>query len=41
MHAETVEHGCWRTKGSPTGDMPTHYHEWTLEDRIYITLLCM
>ena len=39
--AETVEHGRWRSRGSPSGDMPTHYREWTLEDRIFITLLCM
>jgi len=39
--AETIEHGRWRTRGSPSGDMPTHYREWTHEDRIYITLLCM
>ena len=38
--AETVEHGRWRSRGSPSGDIPTHYREWTLEDRIFITLLC-
>ncbi len=39
--AETTEHGCWRTHGSPSANMPTHYREWTLENRIYIALLCM
>jgi len=39
--AEVVEHGRWRQRGVSIGDMPTHYREWSIEDRIYITLLCM
>jgi len=38
---EVSEHGRWRTRSSSSPDMPTHYREWTIEDRIYITLLCM
>ena len=40
-NAETIEHGRWRSRGGPTSDMPTHYREWTVEDKIYITLCCM
>jgi hypothetical protein len=39
--AEVVEHGRWRQRRGSIGDMPTHYREWSIEDRIYITLLCM
>lgn len=39
--AEVDEHGRWRSKGKVSADMATHYREWTVEDRIYITLLCM
>jgi len=39
--AETAEHGRWRVKFSGGEDMPTHYRESTIEDRIYITLMCM
>jgi hypothetical protein len=37
---EIYEHGRWRHKLSGE-DMPTRYNEWTLEDRLNITLLCM
>jgi len=36
--AETSEHGRWRSRSSPSGDMPTHYREWSIEDKLYITL---
>jgi hypothetical protein len=37
---EIYEHGRWNFKRQ--GEvMPTRYREFTLEDRIYITLLCM
>ena len=38
---ETSDHGRWRTRYQTHSDMPTHYQETTLEDRLYITLLCM
>ena len=38
---ETAEHGRWRVKFSGGEDMPTHYRESTIEDRAYITLMCM
>ena len=38
--AEIMEHARWRTsRGSM--DMPTAYLEWSFEDRIVLTLLCM
>lgn len=37
---EVVEHGRWRVKRSSL-DMPTAYLEWSIADRIPITLLCM
>lgn len=37
---ERVEHGRWRIKNKGIEDMPTHYTEASVEDRIYITLLC-
>lgn len=37
---EVSEHGRWRTKRSSM-DMPTAYLEWTISDRVNITLLCM
>jgi hypothetical protein len=38
--AETMEHARWRvSRGSM--DMPTAYLEWSFEDRILLTLLCM
>jgi hypothetical protein len=39
--AETAEHGRWRTQNMGYEAMSEHYNESTLEDRIYITLLCM
>ena len=38
---EVSDHGRWRTRYQTHSDMPTHYQETTLEDRLYITLLCM
>ena len=37
---EIEEHGRWRLKNRGREDMPTHYREPTIEDRIYLTLLC-
>lgn len=37
---EIYEHGRWQHKLSGE-DMPTRYNEFTLEDRLNITLLCM
>ena len=37
---EITDHGRWRKRYSTSSDMPTHYQETTLEDRLYITLLC-
>jgi hypothetical protein len=38
--ADTVEHGRWHaTRSSEV--VPTRYREWTIEDCIYITRLCM
>jgi len=37
---EVYEHGRWRLKRQ-SENMPTRYREFTLEDRIYVTLLCM
>ena len=37
---EITDHGRWRTRYTTHSDMPTHYQETTLEDRLYITLLC-
>ena len=37
---ETTDHGRWRTRYNNHSDMPLHYQETTLEDRLYITLLC-
>jgi hypothetical protein len=39
--AEIAEHGWWRTQNRGYESMSEHYSESTLEDRIYITLLCM
>jgi hypothetical protein len=38
---EVANHGRWRSKNRGGKPMPVHYHEPTLEDLIYITLLCM
>jgi hypothetical protein len=39
--SETGEHVQWRTQNRGYEAMSEHYNERTLEDRIYITLLCM
>jgi hypothetical protein len=39
--AEIAEHGRWRTHNGGYEAMSEHYNESTLEDHIYITLLCM
>lgn len=39
--AEMVEHGCWHQGECSTGDVPTHYREWTIEDHVYLSFLCM
>jgi hypothetical protein len=39
--AEIAEHGRWRTHNRGYEAMSDHYNEMTLEDRIYIKLLCM
>lgn len=40
---EITEHGRWRTQNRASSgvSMPTHYLDLSLEDRLYITLLCM
>ena len=37
---EKLEHGRWRQRNQGKEDMPTHYTHATIEDRVYITLLC-
>jgi len=37
---ESVEHARWETRNTGKENMATHYTEWSLEDRLYITLLC-
>jgi hypothetical protein len=37
---EVYEHGRWRRKGA-SEDMPAHYNQWALPDRLAVTLLCM
>ena len=37
---EIYEHGRWRRRRD-SEDMPTRYREWTLLDRLAITLMCM
>jgi hypothetical protein len=39
--AEIAELGRWRTQNRGYESMVEHYNKITLEDRIYITLLCM
>jgi hypothetical protein len=39
--AKIAEHGWWRTQNRGYESRSEHYNESTLEDRIYITLLCM
>jgi hypothetical protein len=36
---EVYEHGRWRKKGK-SEDMPAHYNQWALPDRIAVTLFC-
>jgi hypothetical protein len=38
---EVINHGRWRSKNRGVEPMPVHYHEPSLEDLLYITLLCM
>jgi hypothetical protein len=38
---EIEEHGRWRLKNRGSESMPVHYRELSLEERLYITLLCM
>ena len=38
--AESYEHGRWKVMGKSEA-MPVHYTEWTLEERLCITLFCM
>jgi hypothetical protein len=37
---EVYEHGRWRRQGA-SEDMPAHYNQWALPDRLAVTLLCM
>ena len=37
---ERINHGRWRIKNTGRENMPTHYSEPSIEDRIYLTLLC-
>ena len=37
---ERINHGRWRIKNTGREDMPTHYSEPSIEDRIFLTLLC-
>jgi hypothetical protein len=38
--AEVVEHGRWRISRSSLG-MPLAYLEWSVEDRVCVTIVCM
>jgi len=38
---EVSEHGRWRRKHMGGETMEVHYTQWSYEDRLYITLLCM
>ena len=38
--SELINHGRWRVQNTGREDMPTHYTEPSIEDRIYLTLLC-
>jgi hypothetical protein len=38
---EITNHGRWRSKNRGGEPMPVHYHEPTLEDLLFVTLLCM
>ena len=37
---ELENHGRWRVKNTGREDMPLHYTEPSIEDRVYLTLLC-
>ena len=37
---EPNDHARWRVRNTGQEDMPTHYREPSIEDRIYLTLLC-
>jgi hypothetical protein len=39
--AEIAEHGWWITQNRGYEAMSKHYNKSTLEDCIYITLICM
>ena len=39
-HIETINHGRWRIKNQGKENMPTHYKEPSIEDRVYLTLMC-
>ena len=41
MPAEVSEHARWRRKHMGSELMDVHYTQWSYEDRLYITLLCM
>ena len=39
---EIEEHDRWRQKNILTNEpIPLHYRSWSVEDRVYLTLLCM
>jgi len=37
---EVNDHGRWRVRSTGKEDMPTHYRTPSVEDRVYLTLLC-
>ena len=37
---EANDHARWRIRNTGREDMPTHYRAPTVEDRVYLTLLC-
>ena len=37
---ERINHGRWRIKNTDREDMPTHYSGPSIEDRIFLSLLC-
>ena len=37
---EPNDHARWRVRNTGREDMPTHYREPSVEDRVYLTLLC-
>ena len=39
-NTERINHGRWRIKNTGKEDMATHYTEPSIEDRIFLTLLC-